>query len=111
MEFERSGQSQTGMPQPMTEDTVTKTIEHYTSAIPSGLFLGVALGAIGASLIAQSAGRGKWGNFIAQWVPTLLILGLYNKLVKLEGHDQQDRGEAGRSEAFGMAGAGRGLGS
>ena len=38
------------------------------------------------------AGRGKWGNFIAQWVPTWLIIGLYNKLVKLEGHDQSDRG-------------------
>jgi hypothetical protein len=33
------------------------------------------------------------GNFIAQWVPTWLIIGLYNKLVKVEGHDQIDRGE------------------
>jgi hypothetical protein len=32
------------------------------------------------------------GNFIAQWVPTWLIIGLYNKLVKLEGHDRFDRG-------------------
>jgi predicted PurR-regulated permease PerM len=30
--------------------------------------------------------------FIAQWVPTWLIIGLYNKLVKVEGHDQFDRG-------------------
>jgi hypothetical protein len=37
-------------------------------------------------------GRGKWGNFIAQWVPTWLIIGLYNKVVKQEGHDQFDRG-------------------
>jgi hypothetical protein len=36
-------------------------------------------------------GRGKWGNFIAQWVPTWLVIGLYNKLVKLEGHDRYDR--------------------
>jgi hypothetical protein len=32
------------------------------------------------------------GDFIAQWVPTWLIIGLYNKLVKLEGHDQLDGG-------------------
>jgi len=32
---------------------------------------------------------GKWheGLFIGQWVPTLLILGLYNKLVKVAGSD------------------------
>jgi hypothetical protein len=29
-------------------------------------------------------------------VPTWLILGLYNKLVKVEGHDQTDRGTAVR---------------
>ena len=42
------------------------------------------------------SGEGKWGNFIAQWVPTWLIIGVYNKLVKLEGHDQMDRGSYSR---------------
>ena len=41
----------------------------------------------GGSLLFQVAGQGKWGNFIAQWVPTWKIIGLYNKIVKLEGHD------------------------
>jgi hypothetical protein len=75
-----------------TEDEVTKTIEEYTASIPSSAYLGVAVGAMGLSLFCQVAGRGKWGNFIAQWVPTWLIIGLYNKVVKLEGHDQTDRG-------------------
>jgi hypothetical protein len=44
------------------------------------------------SLLCQISGRGKWGNFVAQWVPTWLIIGLYNKVVKQEGHDQFDRG-------------------
>ena len=73
------------------EDEFTKSIEKYTAAIPSSAFLAVALGAMGASLVFQSVGQGKWGNFIAQWVPTWLIIGLYNKLVKLEGHDHTDR--------------------
>jgi hypothetical protein len=51
------------------------------------VFLEVAVRAIGLALLSQLAGRGKWGNFIAQWVPTLLITRVYNKLVKLEGHD------------------------
>jgi hypothetical protein len=44
---------------------------------------------MGFSLACQLAGRGKWGNFIADWVPTWLIIGLYNKLVKLEGHQRR----------------------
>lgn len=74
-----------------TEDRFTKQLETYTSEIPSSAYLGIAVGAMMASLVFQMAGQGKWGNFIAQWVPTWLIIGLYNKLVKLEGHDRRDR--------------------
>jgi hypothetical protein len=74
-----------------TEDSLTKEVEKYTGAVPSVAYLGVALGAMGLSLACEIAGRGKWGNFIAQWVPTLLIIGVYNKLVKLGGHDRFDR--------------------
>ena len=75
-----------------SEDRVTKNIESYTAAIPSSAYLGVAVGAMALSLFCQITGRGKWGNFIAQWVPTWLIIGVYNKMVKLEGHDRYDRG-------------------
>lgn len=84
--------TQTGDRPNMTEDQFTKSVEQYTATIPSSAFLGVALGAMALSLIFQAAGQGKWGNFVAQWVPTWLIIGLYNKLVKLEGHDHTDRG-------------------
>ena len=73
------------------EDEVTESIERYTAGLPSSGFLAVAFGAIGLSLVFQMFGRGKWGNFVAQWVPTLLIMGVYNKLVKLEDHDQRHR--------------------
>jgi hypothetical protein len=85
-----TGQSQ---PPSRTEDQFTKSVEEYTAAIPSSAFLGVAVGAMALSLALQIGGQGKWGNFIAQWVPTWLVIGLYNKLVKLEGHDQTDRGD------------------
>ena len=74
-----------------TEDQFTKTVEEYTAAIPSSAYLAIAVGAMALSFTLQVTGRGKWGNFIAQWVPTWLVIGLYNKLVKLEGHDQLDR--------------------
>lgn len=84
-----------------TGDQFTKTLETYTAVIPSTGYLAVAIGAMGLSLACQAAGRGKWGNFIAQWVPTWLIIGLYNKLVKLEGHDQLDRGRHNDSRLTG----------
>jgi hypothetical protein len=74
-----------------TEDSLTKTVEEFTAAVPSSAYLGVAVGAMALALALQLAGRGKWGNFIAQWVPACLIIGVYNKLVKLEGHDHADR--------------------
>ena len=81
------------------EDEFTKTIERYTGAIPSSAFLTIAVAAMALSLAAQVSGGGKWGNFIAQWAPTWLMIGLYNKMVKLEGHDRSDRGESGRSSS------------
>ncbi|HEU4341593.1 MAG TPA: hypothetical protein VFU31_08490 [Candidatus Binatia bacterium] len=77
----------------MTEDRFTKSMEDYTSAIPSSAYLGMAVAAMVLSLFYQATGREKWGNFIAQWVPTWLIIGVYNKLVKLEGHDQAQRAD------------------
>jgi hypothetical protein len=47
-----------------------------------------ALGSIGLSLFFQATGKKDNANFVGQWAPTLLILGLYNKLVKLHGSDQ-----------------------
>jgi hypothetical protein len=76
-----------------SEDQFTKTVEDYTSSLPSSAYLGIALGAMGLSLALQLRGEGKWGNFIAQWVPTWLIIGVYNKLVKLEGHGRYDRAD------------------
>jgi hypothetical protein len=76
-------------PQP-GEDRLTETVEDYTASVPSSAYFGVALAAMGLSLALQLRGDGKWGNFIAQWVPTWLLIGVYNKLVKLEGHDRDD---------------------
>ena len=71
------------------EDQVTKAIEKETSKIPSVLFLGMALGAIAVSA-ALKCKRGKDDKdalFIGQWVAPFLLLGIYNKIVKTEGHD------------------------
>ena len=69
------------------EGPIAKAIEKQTTKLPSDTFLGLAMGAIGASLSFQLVGKKETSTFIGQWAPTLLILGLYNKLVKLQGSE------------------------
>ena len=70
-----------------SEGRVAKAIERQTSRLPSDTFLWAATGAIGASVTLQMMGKQHASLFVGQWAPTLLILGLYNKLVKQLGSD------------------------
>lgn len=76
---------------PRTEGPVAKAIEQQTSRVPSDVFLWAAVGAIGVSLALQTINQRERSLFIGQWAPTLLILGLYNKLVKVAGSDRNDQ--------------------
>jgi hypothetical protein len=69
------------------EGSIARRIEQQTARLPSDTFLWAALGSIGASLACKAAGKDEAANFIGQWAPTMLILGLYNKLVKLHGSE------------------------
>jgi hypothetical protein len=70
-----------------SEGAVARTIEQQTAKLPSDLFLWAACGSIVGSLALQCAGREHMSLFVGQWAPTFLILGLYNKLVKVAGSD------------------------
>ena len=54
---------------------------------PSDMFLWAAGGSILASLALKMSGRDRDALFVGQWAPTFLLLGLYNKLVKIFGPD------------------------
>lgn len=69
------------------EGKVAKAIEKQTAKIPSDVYLWAALSAMGVSLVLQLTGAKPKSLFIGQWAAPFLILGLYNKIVKLEGHD------------------------
>ena len=69
------------------EGPIAKGIERHTAKLPSDLFLWSALGSIIGSLALEVAGRKDDATFVGQWAPTFLILGLYNKIVKIAGHD------------------------
>jgi hypothetical protein len=59
-------------------------IENQTKKIPNLVFLGLSLASMGGSLFLTMRRKTVLGNFVGQWVPTLLLFGLYNKVVKLE---------------------------
>lgn len=84
-------------PSQFREGPIARSIEQQTAKIPSDVFLWIAGGAMVASLIAQlrqprrmtffniPTRRGQLALFIGQWVPTLLLFGLYNKVIKVAG--------------------------
>ena len=71
------------------EGKVAKSIEQATKKVPSDWFLWSAVGSIALSLGLRAMSRDKDSNFVGMWAPTLLILGLYNKLVKIHGSDPE----------------------
>jgi hypothetical protein len=74
-----------------SEGRVAKAIEEQTAKLPSDAFLWTAVGVMTASATLQMMGRQQVSLFIGQWAPTLLILGLYNKLVKQLGSDRMEQ--------------------
>jgi hypothetical protein len=71
-----------------SEGTVARFIEEQTAKVPSDTFLWLAGASIGCSLVLKMMDKPHESLFVGQWAPTFLILGLYNKLVKVAGHDR-----------------------
>lgn len=71
------------------EGKATVAVEKKTSKIPSIIFLNAGLGALLASACMMYRGRKHTALMIGQWAAPLLIMGLYNKVVKTQGHDRQ----------------------
>jgi hypothetical protein len=70
-----------------TEGVVARTIEHQTAKLPSDLFLWAAGASMVGSLTLKCCGREHDALFVGQWAAPFLVLGLYNKLVKIAGSD------------------------
>jgi hypothetical protein len=67
------------------EGTTTRKLEELTSSMPSSTWLIAAGASIVGSLVLKIMGRSQTAIFVGEWAPTFLILGLYNKLVKVAG--------------------------
>ncbi len=69
------------------EGWLATAIEDQTAKLPSDTFLWAAGACILGSLALKVMNRDDDAHFVGQWAPVLLILGLYNKVVKVLGHD------------------------
>jgi hypothetical protein len=96
-----------GMPKiSKSEGKTASVIERQTSRLPSMTYLVLALGsiALSAGLAASARPARRFGfsrrlelaNFVGQWAPTLVAIGVYNKLVKIEHGLSSGRGNVGR---------------
>jgi hypothetical protein len=69
------------------EGPVARSIEQQTAKLSSDLFLWAAFGSIAGSLALNISRKSQGALFVGQWAPTFLLLGVYNKLVKLHGSE------------------------
>jgi hypothetical protein len=69
------------------EGKVAEAIEEQTAKLPSDAWLWVALGSMAVSLTFKLLKKDDVSLFIGLWAPSLLLFGVYNKLVKQLGHD------------------------
>jgi hypothetical protein len=69
------------------EDQITAAIEKVTVQVPSSIYLAAALASMAVSVSYKIAKKNDMALFIGQWAAPFLILGIYNKLVKLHGSD------------------------
>ncbi len=82
------GQSYRSEPRRHSEGVVARTIEDHTAELPSDVFLAAAGGAILGSLALKVVGKDHLALFVGQWVAPFLLLGVYNKIVKVAGSDR-----------------------
>lgn len=71
------------------EGPIAEAIEEQTAKIPSDAWLWVALGSMAASLTLKLLKKDDVSVFVGLWAPSLLLFGIYNKLVKQFGHDSK----------------------
>lgn len=69
------------------EDQVTSYLEKQSAQAPSSAWLAASVGSMIASLAFKAAGKDHAALFVGQWAAPFLLIGIYNKMVKLHGSD------------------------
>lgn len=77
--------TESGRAKSQKEGSGIKKLPRSSGAIPPAFFLILAGSAMAFSLgLATSRKKRRWASFVGQWVPTLLLLGIYDKVIKTQ---------------------------
>ena len=82
-----------------TEGNVAKAIEAETAKLPSDIFLWAGLGLLAFSFGLFASKQRHTALLIGQLASPILIMGVYDKLVKQSGHDFTDKKPQRQSKA------------
>jgi len=66
-----------------SESSLTRLLEQQAARIPSDVFLALAFGAMATSVVLEMRRNERASRFVGMWPAPLLVMGVYNKLVKL----------------------------
>lgn len=64
------------------ESDLVKRIEKRAENIPASYFLTAAAASVAIALALAFSRKKQWAGFVGQWVPTILLLGIYNKILR-----------------------------
>jgi hypothetical protein len=87
---ERGRSMMSESPEAHAEGRVARAIEQQTAKLPSDIFLWAALGCIAVGAALELTGHHNKSRWVGQWPANFLLLGLYNKVVKVSGSDRTD---------------------
>ena len=85
------------LPGNQTEGKVAKAIETETAKMPSDVFLWTGIGMLASSFMMFAMGRRHAALMVGQLAYPILIMGVYDKIVKQSGHDYQDTKPTGKT--------------
>ncbi len=71
-----------------SEGVVARALEDQTARLPSDVWLWAAGASVLGSLGLMAGGNRHGALFVGQWVAPFLLIGVYNKLVKVAGSDR-----------------------
>ncbi|WP_286652065.1 MULTISPECIES: hypothetical protein [Sphingobacterium] len=71
----------------LKEGEMTRKIENETAKLPSKFYLCLGISAMIGAAVLKCCKRNHDALFVGQWVAPFLLFGIYNKIVKTEGHD------------------------
>jgi len=87
----REGRDQRQLAETQKEGRVARAIETQTARLPSDTFLWAGIASLvfaGYCQMRERSSRRQMGLFVGQLAAPLLLMGLYNKIVKVAGSDR-----------------------